>query len=288
MVKGAADTSVPVAVPVSEMDYSSFVGLIRERNRPSGGVRTVQEVAVQARIGSNSRVLEIGSNTGFTSVNISLLTGASVVGIDVNPNSVAEAESYAQLHGLSDRVRFQVQDARELAVEDAFFDAVWVSNVVSFVSDKARMLSEVTRVVKVGGTVIAVPIYYRSQPSQKIVGQVSDAIGTPVDVMSKNDWRAFYEKAPGLELYYESDFVYDLIDDHDIERYCDGLMDKEHLAALDPGVQAQIRHRMGYFMRLFNENLSYAGFSVMLLQKRVERDEVELFTSRSVPLLPKE
>ncbi|MBZ3906998.1 class I SAM-dependent methyltransferase [Streptomyces griseiscabiei] len=288
MVEAAADTSVPVAEPVSEMDYSSFVGLIRERNRPSGGVRTVQEVAVQARIGSDSRVLEIGSNTGFTSVNISLLTGASVVGIDVNPNSVAEAESYAQLHGLSDQVQFQVQDARELAVEDASFDAVWVSNVVSFVSDKARMLDEVTRVVKVGGTVIAVPIYYRRRPPQKIVDQVSEAIGTPVDVMSKNDWRAFYEKAPGLELYYESDFVYDLIDDQDVERYCDGLMEKEHLAALDPGVQAQIRDRMGYFMRLFNENLSYAGFSVMLLQKRVERDEVELFTSHSVPLLPKE
>lgn len=288
MVEAAADTSVPAAGPVSEMDYSSFVGLIRERNRPSGGVRTVQEVAVQARIGSDSRVLEIGSNTGFTSVNMSLLTGASVVGIDVNPNSVAEAESYARLHGLSDRVQFQVQDARELAVEDASFDAVWVSNVVSFVADKARMLDEVTRVVKVGGTVIAVPIYYRRQPPQKIVEQVSDAIGTPVDVMSKSDWRAFYEKAPGLELYYESDFAYDLIDDQDVERYCDGLMDKEHLAALDPGVQEQIRDRMGYFMRLFNENLSYAGFSVMLLQKRVERDEVELFTSHSVPLLPKE
>ena len=58
-------------------------------------------------------------------------------------------------------------------------------------------------------------------------------------------------------------------------------MAKEHLSALDPDMRAQIRDRMGYFMRLFNENLSYAGFSVLLLQKRVARDQVELLTSDS-------
>ncbi|MBV9025050.1 MAG: class I SAM-dependent methyltransferase [Streptomycetaceae bacterium] len=288
MVEAAVDGSVPVPGYASEMDYSSFVGLVRERNRPSGGVRTVQEVAVQARVGPGSRVLEIGSNTGFTSVNLSLLTGSSVLGIDVNPASVAEAEAYARLHGLSDRVRFEVQDARGLSIEDASFDTVWLSNVVSFVPDKERMLGEVTRVLKVGGTVVAVPIYYRRRPPTEIVEQVSKAIGTPLEVMSKSDWRAFYETASDLELYYESDFVYDLIDDQGIEEYCDHLMAKEHLSALDPGMQAQIRERMGYFMRLFNENLSYAGFSIMLLQKRVARDEIELFTSHSAPLLPKD
>ncbi|GHE07304.1 class I SAM-dependent methyltransferase [Streptomyces alanosinicus] len=282
------EASAPVIGPLSDMDYSRFVGLVRERNRPSGGVRTVQEVMVQARIGPGSRVLEIGSNTGFTSVNLSLLTGASVVGIDINPNSVAEAEKYAALHGISDRVQFQVQDGRGLDIEDASFDAVWVSNVVSFVPDKDRMLGEVARVVKVGGTVIAVPIYYRQQPPTDIVDKVSEAIGTPLDVMSKGDWRAFYEKAPDLELYYESDFVYDLIEDQGVEKYCDTLMAKEHLAALDPNTQTQIRDRMGYFMRLFNENLSYAGFSIMLLQKRLARDEVELFTSHSAPLLARD
>ncbi|MFD7548353.1 class I SAM-dependent methyltransferase [Streptomyces sp. NPDC059816] len=288
MVEASVDVSVPTAGSLSEMDYSTFVGLVRERNRPSGGVRTVQEAAVQARIGAGSRVLEIGSNTGFTSVNLSLLTGASVLGIDINATSVVEAEAYARLHGLSDRVRFQVQDARGLSVEDASFDAVWVSNVVSFVPDKDRMLGEVTRAVKVGGTIIAVPIYYRCQPPTKIVDQVSKAIGTPLDVMSKSDWRAFYETAPDLELYYESDFVYDFIDDQDVERYCDDLMTKESISILDPAMQQQIRAQMSYFMQLFNENLSYAGFSIMLMQKRVERDEVELFTSHSAPLPPKD
>lgn len=63
------------AEQIKNMDYSSFVGLINERNRPSGGIKTVHTVAVNAFINKNKKVLEIGSNTGFTSVNLALLTG---------------------------------------------------------------------------------------------------------------------------------------------------------------------------------------------------------------------
>ncbi len=70
---------------IEKMHYSDLVGLVRERNRPSGGVRTVQTVAVNAFLGAGSRVLEVGSNTGFTSVNLALLCQGHVVGIDVEP-----------------------------------------------------------------------------------------------------------------------------------------------------------------------------------------------------------
>jgi SAM-dependent methyltransferase len=263
----------------ADMDYSTFVGLVRERNRPSGGIRTVQEVAVQARIRDHSRVLEIGSNTGFTSVNLALLTGASVLGIDINADSVAEATAYAQLHSLADRVRFQRGDACRLDQPDGAFDAVWVSNVPSFVADKQAMLSETVRVLATGGTLIAVPIFYRRNPPPEIVAEVSKAIGTEVPVMTKADWRAHFESLDGLELYFEADFEYHLRGERDIEDYCDILMAKEHLLTYDSTARAEIRSRMRYFMNLFNENLSYAGFSILLFQKRVSSDEVEFFVS---------
>lgn len=51
---------------IKEMNYSEFVGLINERNRPSGGIKTIQEVIVNARLDEKKKILEIGSNTGFT------------------------------------------------------------------------------------------------------------------------------------------------------------------------------------------------------------------------------
>jgi len=271
-------------VSPAEMDYSTFVGFIRERNRPSGGVRTVQEVAIQARLTERSRILEIGSNTGFTSVNLALLAGASVTGVDINPDSVLEATAYASLHSVGDRVGFQLGDARGLDFPDGVFDAVWVSNVVSFVSDKLAMLKEVNRVLAPGGTLIAVPIYYRTEPPAPIVEEVSKAISAPVDVMAKSDWRDFFESPDSLELYYESDYVYERRTEADLDDYCDTLMANEHLHSYDQPTRAEIRSRLHYFMSLFNENLSYAGFSILLFQKRVARDETELFISCPAPV----
>ncbi|MEV5047145.1 methyltransferase domain-containing protein [Streptomyces griseoincarnatus] len=265
---------------VSDMDYSRFVGLVRERNRPSGGIRSVQQAALHARIGPGSRVLEIGSNTGFTSVNIALLTGASVVGIDLQESSVAEATRYAEKQGVADRVEFRVGDVRSLPFPDGSFDAVWASNVVSFVDDKQAMLQECHRVLVPGGTLIAVPIYYRDLPPQSVVDRVSDAIACKVDVMSKADWRVFFESGREFELYHDEDYAYEDRSDRAIAEYCNVLMSKEHLRSVDAHQAAQIRARLHDFMTLFNENLRYAGFSVMLLQKRLVQDEMELFLSR--------
>ena len=91
---------------IEELNYSEFVGLINERNRPSGGIKTIQEVVVNARIDKGSKVLEIGSNTGFTSVSISLLAGASVVGIDPHKPSIKLATEYASSLG-ADKVKSQ-------------------------------------------------------------------------------------------------------------------------------------------------------------------------------------
>lgn len=267
---------------VSRMDYSRFVGLTRERNRPSGGVRTVQEVAIQARIDDQSRVLEIGSNTGFTAVNLALLTGASVVGIDVNSASVDEARRYAATMGGSGRVSFLIGDGRDLELADESFDVIWVSNVVSFVGEKAKMRNETIRLLKPHGVLVSVPIYYRHEPPHSLVSEVSAAIGTPVEVMAKSDWLGFFAATDRLQLFYDSDYEYEQRTTEDIDAYCDVIMSKPHLRALPEATRAQVQDRLAYFMSLFNNNLTYAGFSVMLYQKRAEHDEVELFVSRPV------
>ncbi len=271
---------------IETMDYSEFVGLTRERNRPSGGIKTVHTVAVNAFINSSKKMLEIGSNTGFTSVNMSLLTGCKVTGIDLNDESVAEATRYAKEQKVEKLVSFKKANALNLPFPEKYFDVVWCSNVTSFVSEKSKAINEYLRVLKVGGTLVVVPIYYVKKPPGRIVQKISEAIGVKVEVYSKSFWLELMQgvsvagKIP-IELYYSRDFNYldrkDFIDD-----YISELMSKEHLRQFGGKEGNMINKRLKYFMELFNENLKYAGFSIFLFQKRAVSEEKELFLTKKI------
>lgn len=265
---------------IDQMDYSAFVGFIKERNRPSGGIRTVHSVIVNSFLNASRKVLEIGSNTGFTSVNLSLLTGCEVIGVDVNETSIAEAQAYAEAQGVHGRVTFLKADATKLPFEDNSFDFVWCSNVTSFISNKEEAISEYLRVLKPGGILAVVPIYYRETPPKDVVERVSEAIGTPLTIRDKESWKMLFgtaadKNAKILELFYEEDRAY-LDVASEIEAYVDILL-KGKFSDLTEEQKNRIRERATYFYSLFNENLKYAGYSIFLYQKRSIQDEAELF-----------
>ncbi|MDO4611967.1 MAG: methyltransferase domain-containing protein [Candidatus Saccharibacteria bacterium] len=271
---------------INKMNYSQFVGLVDERNRPSGGIRTVQIATLNARIDRNSKVLEIGSNTGFTSVNISLLTGAEVVGIDYNGPSVEKAREYANNMG-AERVKFLEADATRLPFGDGEFDMVWCSNVTSFIEDKDKAIAEYLRVLKPFGTLILVPIYYHISPPEKIRKAVSNAIGCEVGVWDKQFWldafkRNAYKHNVALEKYFDQEFQY-LDRSANLKEYTELQLSKIDRNNYSDEEWVKIQEKAKYFYTLFNENnFKYARYSVILLQKRLVEEEAELFISRAV------
>lgn len=266
---------------IEKMDYSQLVGLTRERNRPSGGIKTVHEVAVNSLMTSSSKMLEIGSNTGFTSVNMSLLTGCKVEGIDINEASVSEAREYAKDNLDTNTVNFQTATTLKLPFRNGEFDLVWASNVTSFVDDKRGAISEYLRVLKVGGIVAVIPIYYIKDAPKEIIENVSAAINTQIDITSKSMWIELFKDeydACSLELIYESDFKYDDQGDN-VEKFIEAILEKSHLHDLDPLEKEALHERYSKMMILFNENLKYCGYSILLFQKRKIAEEPELFLS---------
>ncbi len=269
---------------IKKMDYSQLVGLTKERNRPSGGIKTVHEVAVNSFIDSSKRVLEIGSNTGFTSVNMSLLTGCKVSGIDINDDSVEEARKYAKENNIDDKVEFQVATTLKLPYEDNTFDIVWASNVTSFVEDKKKAVEEYLRVLKYGGIIALIPIYYIKDIPDKILDDVSSAINSKIDITTKKMWIDLFKKKYNsccLELFYESDFEYSDQKDN-VDKFVKMTIDKEHLKDLEPSAKEELYKRYFDMMRLFNENLKYCGYSILLFQKRHDKEETELFLSNKI------
>jgi ubiquinone/menaquinone biosynthesis C-methylase UbiE len=270
---------------IDNMNYSTFVGLINERNRPSGGIKTIHSVAVNALINEKKRMLEIGSTTGFTTVNMSLLTGCQGVGIDINQKSVDESIMYAKKQNIGSRIKFIQGNATKLPFKDGEFDIVWASNATSFISDKEGAIREYLRVLRSGGTLVVVPIYYIKKVPENILRNVSEAVGVKVERWNKNFWVQLFTDIStrvkaNLELYFEQDFEY--IDRVEfIPEYVNQIIEN-NINNQSEEVKNKMKNRFSDFMELFNENLKYAGFSILLFQKRAEKDEIELFISKVV------
>lgn len=271
-------------VVFDNMDYSTFVGLVGERNRPSGGIKSVHSVVKNSGLNEGNSALEIGCNTGFTSLNLAELSGCSVVGLDINHQSIMKARDYVSSRGKEASVSFVEGSAANLPFGNSTFDLVWASNVASFVSDKSAFFSEASRVLKVGGTLSVIPIYYNSTPPISLVDRVSSAIGCSLKVFEKDDWKRMINDCANdsgvvLEQYFESDHVY-LDASGRIPGFVDKLFSKPHLANMNLGVRSDLIREAFRFYNLFNENLKYCGFSVLLYQKRLQYDDDELFLSR--------
>jgi SAM-dependent methyltransferase len=109
-----------------------------------GGKRLVERLGLE----EGERVLDIGCGTGRLARWMGERLGpkGSVVGIDPLEDRIGVARS----HGGA--LRFEVGQAEDLgAFEDASFDAVCMSSVFHWVSDKAKALAEIRRVLRPGG-----------------------------------------------------------------------------------------------------------------------------------------
>lgn len=104
-----------------------------------------------------ARVLDIGCGPGRGTLKLaeSLRHDVEVVGLDVSLPMIETARHQRSHHPeVRDRVRFVSGDARDLPFDDEAFDAVIGHSVLYLIDDPARVLAEVSRVVRPGGTIL--------------------------------------------------------------------------------------------------------------------------------------
>jgi SAM-dependent methyltransferase len=105
--------------------------------------------AVRALIEAGAgRVLEVGCGWGELAERIARETGATVVATDLSPRMV----ELARARGIDARVA----DVQDLPFADGTFDAVVAAWMLYHVPDLDRALREVVRVLKPGGTFVAI------------------------------------------------------------------------------------------------------------------------------------
>jgi ubiquinone/menaquinone biosynthesis C-methylase UbiE len=100
-----------------------------------------------------SRILDVGCGTGddVRALGRMVAPSGSVVGVDKNPQMIAEA--WRRLGTDKQSLSFMVSDAHQLQFADDSFDAVRCDRALQHMDDPATVVRELTRVARVGGRV---------------------------------------------------------------------------------------------------------------------------------------
>jgi SAM-dependent methyltransferase len=122
---------------------------------------------VEARLRAGARVADVGCGVGFSTLLMAEAYPESrFVGFDFHEPSIEEARRHAQSHGLSDRVRFEVAKAKEIA-EDGF-DLVTMYDCLHDMGDPRGCAAHMRSILAEGGSWMIVEPVAGDVPAQNM------------------------------------------------------------------------------------------------------------------------
>jgi SAM-dependent methyltransferase len=117
-----------------------------------GGRDATDAFAADANFAKDTKLLDIGSGLGGPARYFADARGADVTGIDLTEDYVALASELSERTGLGGRTRFRQGSALALPFEDGAFGGAYLIHVAMNIADKAKLFSEVRRVLQPGAT----------------------------------------------------------------------------------------------------------------------------------------
>ncbi|TSC58968.1 MAG: hypothetical protein Greene041679_11 [Parcubacteria group bacterium Greene0416_79] len=267
---------------IEQMSYTDFIALLDETNRCPGGKKTIRRIRELIHIDDKTNILDVGSNTGFTSLELARVTPANISGIDISESCVNQAKKSLSedIESVRSKVTFQVASSYSIPFPDDNFDLIMAGGATGFMDDKSKAIHEYLRVLKPWGFLVMSPLTYHTQPPQKIVDEVSEIIGTTIEPMTMKDWiNTVGEVTKDFELYFNESHKLSPRISKEIDEYVDYFLKKDHVKILSETVKDAIKRRWMSILKVFNENHKYLGYSIIVFRKRPVAEEPELFIS---------
>lgn len=264
---------------IKSLSYTDFISFIRETNRCPGGKNSIREIVQNTFVEQNSMILDVGSNTGFNSLEFAHITKSKVYGIDISESCVNEANNILSkdTEDVKKRVAFKVGSAYDIPFEDGYFDLVMCGGATSFMDDKVKAVSEYFRVLKPWGFLATTQLFYSKKPQRKVLDTVSKIIGIQIKYLNKNDWLSILSTDNKYELYYFKEYKFENKSKKDIEKYVTMFLQKSHIAILDEEVKNEIYRKWFRYMMTFTENNKYLSYFIALFRKNFYPEEKEFF-----------
>lgn len=117
--------------------------------------RLIERILRISNVASVNSILEVGCGQGTDTILISRHTH-QIVAIDVSLPALKVARTLSRMKAESEKISFVVSDAQCLPLRDDLFDVVFCKDLLHHVPHPKSTLSEMKRVAKEGGKVIAI------------------------------------------------------------------------------------------------------------------------------------
>lgn len=104
-----------------------------------------------------------------------------VTGVDLSPEMLAQARARVARDGLTNVAGLHQMDARSLAFADESFDQVVAMHIMSVVPEPRRVMAEMARVCRVGGSVLIANHFARARGGwatvERMAAPLANALG---------------------------------------------------------------------------------------------------------------
>ena len=117
----------------------------------TGGKKETMNLTTLAAVDSSHTVLDLGCGIGGPARTLAVEYGCRVTGVDLTEEYCMAATMLTDRVGLSDRVDFVCADATDTGLPSNTFDIVWLQHMSMNIGDKAKLLDEISRLLKPKG-----------------------------------------------------------------------------------------------------------------------------------------
>lgn len=132
------------------------------------------------------RVLEVGVGTGLSLPHYD--PASRVVGIDLSAEMLDRARERVRRHGLGHIEALEEMDARATPFPDGSFDTVVSMYVLSVTPEPERLLAEMRRLCRPGGSILIVNRFSSTKPLRALVERAAEPFSDAIGFNLQMDW----------------------------------------------------------------------------------------------------
>lgn len=258
---------------VEKMNYVQLLASLKEVNRPPGGKDSIRQIVQNTFLTKESKVLDVGCNTGYSTFDIAHIAKCQTTGLDISEEMIQVANDFKEEDDHASLINFVVGDGMQIPFGENVFDLTMSGGSTAFIDDKVRALQEYSRVTKVWGFVADINFFYSKVPPQEMINELNESIGINIQPWDKDYWLSVYEKT-GLEIYYTYYNNVYVPSEKEVVSYCEVMANN---IQSDSDAKELIKERLTKLMMLFAENHKYLSYGVFILRKRPTPEQGSLF-----------
>ena len=254
-------------VSMAEADPYLLFGLLGKQVIHPGGRKATEELLGLAALAPDQQVLDIGCGVGTTAVAMAKQFMVTVIAADVSADMLDRASANVDAAGVRDRVSVEAADICALPYADGQFDRVVAEAVTMFV-DRDQAISELVRVCRPGGLVLATEFQWRRPPTPEARHAFLGEVCPGMLFETVDDWLARYSSAGLVDLQvktgpFEMMTARGFISDEGI-----GNAFRVMVRAITSGAA---RHRIAWMMPRISRAVPFLGY-VLICGRRAGHD----------------